>query len=150
MLGVSKADSANGRRALKNGALAAVTAFLVMSTSSIALAQFSDRQAENAYYNSRYGYCDAKKIASVWGVDEYQGKIIIGNKILGGLTRLANQDIASTRNRVWCSWEESDLSYNDAEWLAGIWAVDTYSAKVKVERYISEMGTFKFRRKMGI
>jgi len=134
----------------RNGAIAAMTAFFVLSASPSAFAQYSDRQAENAYFNSAYGFCDAKKIANVWGTDAYEGKLILGNKILAGLTRLADQDIASTRNRVWCSWEESELSYDDAEYLADIWGVRTSRAKDKVENYISEMGSRKFRSWMGI
>ena len=75
----------------RTGALAAATAFFVMSASPAAYAQYSDRQAENAYFNSNYGFCDAKKIANVWGTDAYEGKLIIGNKILAGLTRLADR-----------------------------------------------------------
>jgi len=109
--------------------------------------------AENAYYNSQYGYCDAKKIARVWGTDAGQGKTIIGNKLLAGLTHLANADIKSTdvstanqSRQVYCSWEETDLSYRDAVALGRYWNQSPNQAKTTAAYMASKMGTFKLRQ----
>lgn len=110
---------------------------------------FSENQVIGAYDRSPYGYCDAKKIASVWNVDFYQGKLVLGRKILSGLTHLADSDIASTRNRVYCSWQETDLSYADAVALGNFWGRPAHEAKQKVEQMTSETGTKRFREDMA-
>ena len=56
----------------------------------------TDQQAVNVFANSEYGYCDAKKVGSVWGVNIDQAKVVIGNKIMGNITHLIDADIAST------------------------------------------------------
>lgn len=112
--------------------------------------RISQQQALQAYDNFRYGYCDAKKVAAVWNRSIFNSKVIIGEKVVAGAANLINQDIANTNGRVFCSWEETDLSYNDAVRLANIWAVQPHEAKVKAERWVSQLGTRKFRAQMGI
>ena len=103
----------------------------------------------NAYANSIYGYCDAKKIAAVWGRDIGSAKAVIGAKILNNLQHLADQDIASTRNQVRCGWDEAELSYNDAVRLGQYWGRQPHEAKLKVEQMMTEMGHKQFRIAMA-
>ncbi|GEM_PF-5566917 len=123
------------------------------NSSNLPIVQVSQHYSENqifdAYARSPYGYCDAKKIASVWNVDEYQGKLVLGRKILSGLTHLADQDIASTRNRVYCSWPETELSYADAVALGNFWGRPAHEAKQKVQQMTSETGVKRFRQDMA-
>ena len=100
----------------------------------------------DAYFASPYGYCDAKKIAQSWGAgDAYEGKIILGNKVLGDIEHLADADIAATNGSVSCSWEESELSYDDARKLGTYWGRSVEDSKTKVADLMSEMGYKRFR-----
>ncbi|MCF7993582.1 MAG: hypothetical protein K9L32_00555 [Chromatiaceae bacterium] len=105
--------------------------------------------ADQAYINSAYGYCDAKKVAFVWGRNAGEAKTIIGNKILANLQNLIDQDIQSTRGRVFCTYQETDLSYSDAENLGRYWGRPTHEAKEKATQMVSEMGTKRFREIMA-
>ena len=98
-----------------------------------------------AYQRSDYGYCDAKKVAAVWGVSIGDAKVVIGNKILGNRTHLINADIASTRNTVRCGWAELEMTYQDAVEMARYWNIQPHEAKLKAERFVSEDGKKVFR-----
>ena len=126
---------------------AAVASVALMSPLMVAKANAQD--AWNAYVNSLYGFCDAKKVAAVWGKNAGEGKVIIGNKILSNLQHLVDQDIASMANRVTCSWAETELSYNDAQRLASFWGRSTPEAKQKAVRMVNEMGVKRFRQVMA-
>ena len=102
-----------------------------------------------AYSASLYGYCDARKIAAVWGQSISQAKITLGNKVLANLQHLADADIASTANRVPCSWEDSQFSYNDAVRLGQYWGRQPHEAKAKVAAMLTQMGHKQFMIAMG-
>lgn len=125
---------------------ALVTAALIVPLLSIPAAA---RSAMDAYGSSKYGYCDAKKIAKVWGGSIDAAKAIIGQKILNNLQSLADADIASTRSSVRCDWGDTQLSYEDAEKLAKVWGRSVESAKTKATRLVSEMGNKKFLQTMA-
>jgi hypothetical protein len=126
--------------------LALVTAALMVPLLSIPAAA---RSAMDAYADSKYGYCDAKKIAKVWGGSIEAAKAVIGQKILSNLQSLADTDIASTQNSVHCDWGDTELSYEDAEKLAKVWGRSVEGAKTKATRLVSEMGNKKFRQTMS-
>lgn len=106
--------------------------------------------AIEAFANSDFGYCDAKKIAHVWGeADVYDGKVILGNKVLGGLENLAEMDIASTGGIVRCDWEETQLAYEDAAQLAEFWGRTPLEAKSKAAHIMTDIGFKKFVEVMG-
>jgi hypothetical protein len=106
--------------------------------------------ALDAFADSGYGYCDAKKIAHVWGEsDPYEGKIILGNKVLGDLEHLADADIASTAGKVMCEWWEAGLSYEDAVALGEYWGRSVEDSKLKVADLMSDMGYRQFRSVMS-
>lgn len=129
--------------------LAALATAVIVPVLSINTSEANERRSFNAYFNSAYGFCDAKKVARVWGRNIGQAKAVIGTKILNNLTHLIDSDIRSTRNSVTCSWQETDLTYNDARRLANFWGRPTHEAKQKASRMVSEMGTKRFRLVMA-
>src|SRR5262249_48938957 len=90
---------------LKPTAIALVVAAAVTASPFVAAsAQAQDQHAAfQAYAHSRYGYCDAKKVADVWHTDVGGGKVVIGNKIKQRLIDLVDADIAGASG-VRCSW----------------------------------------------
>ena len=118
---------------------------LVLQQSPIKFTEPAQAQsyAHQTFANSDYGYCDAKKVASVWNVGLGQAKVVIGNKILGNLTHLIDADIARTAGRVYCSWEDLQMSYNDAVALGNFWGRQPYEAKTKASNMATQMGKKK-------
>ena len=96
--------------------------------------------SQQVFANSDYGYCDAKKVASVWNVGIGQAKAVIGDKILGNITHLIDADIASTAGQVYCSWEDLQMSYNDAVALGNFWGRQPHEAKTKASNMATQMG----------
>lgn len=127
----------------------AITSAIALAGPILSLPAKALSTSDRAYVNSSYGYCDAKKIAAVWGRNVGEAKSIIGDKILANLQHLIDQDIQSTRGRVFCSYQETDLSYSDAEKLGRYWGRPTHEAKEKATRMVSEMGTKRFREIMA-
>ncbi|WP_291842851.1 hypothetical protein [Maricaulis sp.] len=109
----------------------------------------NDGAYQQLFFNSDYGYCDALKVARVWGTDVGSAKTVIGQKIAGGITDLVDVDIASTAASVQCSWVDTGLDFNDAVTLAGFWGVSLGEAKAKATAYTSEWGNAGFQRRLG-
>ncbi|WP_373236396.1 hypothetical protein [Cohaesibacter celericrescens] len=124
-----------------NRSLLLVAAFISPLLSQQAQAQNAELRA---YSNSLYGFCDAKKVASVWNKGIGDAKAIIGGKILGNLTHLIDADIASTRNSVRCSYADTQLQYKDAEKLGQHWGVSANQAKTMAATKMSATGTKLF------
>ncbi len=135
----------NTKKFLAKCAIATASA---VGAAGVAHAQ-SDPQKQQAYFNSDYQYCDALKIASVWGTDGYNGKLILGAKVLAGLTNLADADIASTGRNVPCRWRDLGLRYEDAQKLATFWGRSVGEAKTKAEQMASQIGGKRFHEQMG-
>ncbi len=102
-----------------------------------------------AYAQSKYGFCDAKKIAAVWKKGVGEAKAVIGAKILGNLQDLADADIASTKDTVSCDWDDTGLTFDDAMKLAAYWGRDSIEAKQKAAQMTSELGNKKFLEVMA-
>lgn len=105
--------------------------------------------AQQAYFSSQYGYCDAKKIASAWNFNVGEAKVAIGKMVTVNLQSVVDQAIQATRGRVFCNFSETDLTYNDAEKLSQYWGRSIGEAKEKASQMTSEMGTKKFRSLMA-
>ncbi|MFC5345220.1 hypothetical protein ACETK8_16185 [Brevundimonas staleyi] len=116
-----------------------LSAGLLMS-SAIALVMFGqparamEQQREyQAFFGSRYNYCDAKLVGALYGQDVEGGKVIIGQKILNGIGD--NVPVVLRESRVQgavCEWEDTGLSYADAQTLAETWGFsDPYQAKLR-------------------
>ena len=116
-----------------------LSAALLMS-SAIGLVMFGQpaqampQQREyDAFFASRYNYCDAKLVGALYGQDVEGGKVIIGQKILNGIG--TNVPVVLRESRSYgntCEWEDTGLSYSDAQILARTWGFsDPYEAKLK-------------------
>ena len=123
-----------------SGIFTAAALAVALSGSMPAPASAQSQQALQVFANSTYGYCDAKKVAVVWGIDIVAAKAVIGNKIMGNITNLVDQDIASTAGRVRCSWEDLQMSYNDAVVLGQFWGRQPHEAKAKAAAIATDWG----------
>ena len=94
-----------------------LSAALLMS-SAVALvvfgqpAQAMPQQREyDAFFSSRYNYCDARLVGALYGQDADGGKVIIGQKILNGIGTNVPVVLRESRNdgNV-CEWEDTGLS----------------------------------------
>ena len=104
---------------------------------------------QQLFFRSDYGYCDALKVAQVWGTDVGGAKAVIGQKISDGITDLVDVDIRSTAGTVSCDWSETELSLDDAYALARFWGVPVGEAKQKAAGYTSQWGNREFLRRLG-
>ncbi len=119
---------------------------LLASTAVAIVMQLSPVHAQNntqLIYQYGYGYCDAKRVAAVWNVGIGQAKTIIANKIRSNLTNLIDQDIRNSN--AWCSWNEVEISYNDAQQLANYWGITVNKAKDKAKDLVNQRGKKSFR-----
>ena len=117
-----------------------LSAGLLMS-SAIALVMFGQpaqampqQQREyDAFFSSRYNYCDAKLVGALYGQDAAGGKVIIGQKILNGIGTNVPVVLRESRgDGNVCDWEDTGLEYSDAQVLAETWGFsDPYEAKLK-------------------
>ena len=127
----------------------AITATAASAQLFVAAAQADQAELE-AYGNSGYGWCDAKKVAAVWEQDIVEAKAIIGGKILSNLTHLIDADIASTGADVPCLWgEDIDLEYEDAEKLAAFWGTEVHEAKDQIQALVTDLGMKHFNELMA-
>ncbi|NNJ76657.1 MAG: hypothetical protein HKP56_16035 [Anderseniella sp.] len=83
-----------------------------------------------------FNYCDAKLLGAYWGMDVTRAKVEGGQKILAsgnqGISNVKAALQASRGARNKCVWGDTQLSYRDAEKLAGYWGTSTpYDAKLK-------------------
>jgi hypothetical protein len=120
-------------------------AVLLMSTamSGLALAQpafaQSEQRAWNAFERSGYTYCDAKLVGALWDMAPAQGKVEIGRKFLNGISHLVGGVLSESRGRGnRCEWEDTGLSYQDAQRMASVWGLQTpYQAKLKAAMHFT-------------
>lgn len=116
-----------------------LSAGLLMS-SAIALvlsgrpAEAQSRQAEHeAFSASGYNYCDAKLVGALYGQDVEGGKVIIGQKILNGIGTNIPVVLRESRSQgSICEWDDTGLSFADAQVLAEAWGLsDPSQARAK-------------------
>lgn len=131
------------RTTSKRGRRIAAALFLTTSLTSFgamqpAMAQSNDA-AWNAFGSSGYSYCDAKLVGALWGMTPDQGKIEIGQKVLGGYVENVPAILVESRaagNR--CDWGDTGLGYDDAERLAAQWQVSVGDAKTRAASYVTQ------------
>ena len=118
----------------------------LLMSSAIALVMFGQpglaaaQDEYDTFFASGYTYCDAKLMGALFGEDPDGGKIIIGQKIQNGIgsnirvTLAESRDLGNT-----CEWEDTGLSYNDAQVMAEVWGLDDpYEAKLKAARLYTQ------------
>lgn len=97
----------------------------------------------NAFFSSRYTYCDAKVLANLWQTSLSESKERIGQKVRSKNENLLTPSLDKARRAVVndankrCTLAEAGFSYADAEKLGKIWKTPTSDAKVRAERKIT-------------
>lgn len=114
------------------GALLITSSLTLVALSAPAAASDLDR-----FFDSGYTYCDAKLIANLWGIGIDRAKAQIGMKIRTGIGGNIPSVLRLSRQSGYsCTWEDTALSYEDAQQLAEVWGFrDPYRAKLKAARY---------------
>ena len=94
----------------------------------------------NAFHNAGFNYCDAKLIASYWGMGTDQAKSIAGQKIMQGNTGNVKAVMQASRNQGnSCTFWDTGLTYEDAVTLAGVWGWnDIGQLKTKIASYFTD------------
>lgn len=96
-----------------------------------------DSKALDAFFNSRFTYEDAERLAQLWNQpDAYAGKKLIGAKILNGDKHLVDKLLKGSGQEVnmdekWLdAYFNSQYTYDDAELLSQLWNLSSvYEAK---------------------
>ncbi len=93
--------------------------------------------ALDAFWSSGLGYCDAELVATLWGVDVYEVKKTLGNKLLNGWHDLLRSELdraranaATTGQR--CDFWSTPYTAEDAAVLAQFWGIELEQAKARV------------------
>lgn len=96
------------------------------------------------FVDSKYEYCDAKVLGALWGEDTYDAKLSIGRMLVAGEQDTLEQKLTLRRQYVldhfddqWdgrCRYDDVGVNYEDAVMLGEFWGVDTWEAKMRVER----------------
>ena len=111
-------------------------------TSSVLLAELQEEL--DAFFSSKYTYCDAQLLGNYWGQSALDAKVRIGQKILWGDRGVAylEQFIVDAQGqalsqdiRNLCLYFEQGYSYDDAVALAEFWGDPSpWDAKIRIER----------------
>lgn len=110
----------------------------------------SEYEQVAAFDRSGYNHCDVAMLAQVWGQSHYQSKLRLGQKILWGDEYYANQFLQQSRNRGnRCDWSNVPLTYSDAQRLAQVWSMDTWSAKMQAVDLYSMGDGILVRQSLG-
>lgn len=93
--------------------------------------------ALNAFWSSGLAYCDAELVATLWGVDVYETKKTLGNKIVQGWTDLLDSELARARDNArttgqQCEFWATPYTPDDAAALAGFWGIELEAAKARM------------------
>jgi hypothetical protein len=118
-----------------------IVAVVALGAPSVAAAD--KRDDEYRAFASKYTYCDAKVISSLWKVSIAETKATIGRKVLGGNTsgvdagRTAALKNVEKNPRLRCQFHEAGLTFDDAKKLAKHWSVSVAEAKSTAEDKIA-------------
>ncbi len=89
--------------------------------------------------------CDAELLAGHWGIDFYDAKLALGEKVLGGWSRPDIEASSLTaarehgrRTGATCSYWSADLDLDQVEELACFFGIGVSEAKAKVGLYAFE------------
>lgn len=125
-----------GKKLLRAGIHASVVGLTVFNFSGSAEAK-SDSDYAKLFFQQGYGYCDARKLAKVWGGSIYQAKVTAGRKISWGNLNILQADWRKgvqffRRYGFSCgqsnlSKEQQKFAYNDSSRVVDAWKKDSRS-----------------------
>lgn len=97
----------------------------------------SDQEYVRIFFNKGYGYCDARKLAKVWGGSVWQAKILGGKKIAWNNLSYLNSEwrkgakffrqYGFSCRQGNLSSEQQKFAYNDASRVVDAWTKDNKS-----------------------
>jgi hypothetical protein len=122
----------------KRGSAAAFTRALFVCTSLTIAALVTPLPAEasqkdvTAFFKNGYTFCDAKLLANFWGIDIGQAKEAGGAKIRAKNEKLLKSVLKEARKKSACNFEDTQVSFEDAETLATFWGIDVVQSKDKI------------------
>jgi hypothetical protein len=122
----------------RRGAAAAFTRALFVCTSLTIAALVTPLPAEasqkdvDAFFKNGYTYCDAKLLASFWGIDTGQAKEAGGAKIRAKNEKTLKNLLKQARKQSACNFEDTQVSFEDASTLATFWGIDVGQSKDKI------------------
>lgn len=115
-----------------------------LNPNSTLLSQRNNQQAElNAFFRSKYNYCDAQLLSEFWGQSLTESKARIGRKVLwgnGGIPYLEQYLVDARTQAIQqdsqiCTFYEAGYDYDDAVALAEFWGDPSpWEAKQRIER----------------
>jgi hypothetical protein len=107
------------------------------------LAQRNNTRAElDAFFNSKYNYCDTKILSQYWGQSISDTKARIGRKVLwrdGGIPYLEQYLVTARIKAIrgiynGCSYADEGYTYDDAVALSRFWGESSpWEAKQRIE-----------------
>lgn len=82
------------------------------------------------FTNAGYQYCDAVVLGNYWGWEVWDAKVAAGRMLSEGQANALARDVRAARQQGHrCSFDDTGLSYDDAEAVAALWGVDVDDAK---------------------
>jgi len=125
-----------GKKLLQGSIHASMVGLTVFNFSNAAEAK-TDTEFANIFYNNGYRYCDARKLAKVWGGSPWQAKILGGKKISwGNMSYLQSewrkgvkffQKYGFSCGQSNLSTEQQKFAYNDASRVVDAWTKNNKS-----------------------
>jgi hypothetical protein len=95
------------------------------------------------FFDSAYTYCDARLLSTHWGDSLIDAKARIGRKLNWGDTDVIESMLSDARAEAHrtstpCRFDETGLSFTDAQALADYWRTNTGDAKARVAQLFTE------------
>jgi hypothetical protein len=105
---------------------------LTLATLVTPLPAQASEEDVTAFFSKGYTYCDAKLLANFWGIDVFQAKETGGAKIRLKNEKTLKSVLKKARKQSACNFEDTQVSFEDAEKLAGFWGIDVVQSKDKI------------------
>jgi hypothetical protein len=127
-------------------------AFVLVVGLGLPATVYADADSDfRTFASSKYTYCDAKLLASLWKQSVSDAKATMGKK-LGRKDGVPVIDRAlgdarknAFKAKLRCDYDEAGFSYDDAEKLAKIWKKSVTDAKTLIEDKVMAGGTVALR-----
>lgn len=89
-------------------------------------AELSTARDWQGFVKSPYSFEDAELLATLWGGEVWDNKLLIGRKIGWGNQKLIDEALGIHR------FDKSPYTFDDAELLAGFWGGTVWDAKIRI------------------